>query len=237
MAQVQKNGGTVNGVTNIVPTLGSATTAGNSIIILVCSAGVLSTPSGFTSRSPQVNILGGYLFEKLVASGNSTDLPTMAQGGTFNAVWFVAEYSGMTAYKTSTGVAGGNGVNGSYSTGSITPSAGATLLIGYDAVTAQFSNTYGANDPTSWTNSFTSEQSLLRTGVAGSGRDSFAAGWATRQVTADGSTSYSTAATHTASGNDAAPHRIIAAYAHSAGGAATSRPVFSRPARFITRSF
>jgi hypothetical protein len=227
VAQVQKNSGTTNGVTSIVTSLGSATTAGNSILLMVSSAGTLSTPAGFTSRSPQVNIQGCYLFEKLVASGNATDTPSMTQGGAYNAVWFIAEYSGITAFRTSNGSSSTNNGAGSYATPGITPVAGNTLFVAYMGITGSnaTTTTFGAGEPSSWTNSFTGQQSLLRPGSASAGQDSLAGGWATFQVNATGSTAYSTAASYTLPtaglGN---PHRIIAAYAHAAGPLAYTMP-------------
>jgi hypothetical protein len=224
VAQVQQNSGTTNGVTTITPTLPGATTAGNSIVLMVSSAGTLSTPAGFTSRSPQVNLQGCYLFDKLVASGNATDTPSMTQGSTFNATWLIAEYSGITAFVTSNGGNTGLVGSGSTSTASITPSAGNRLLVAYMSITGNGpATTFSASDPQSWTNSFTGETSITRTGTAGAGRDSMVSGWATRQVAANGSTAYSTAASWTSSGTGA-PHHIIAAYAHSTGPTAYTMP-------------
>jgi hypothetical protein len=226
VAQVQQNSGTANGVTTITPTLPGATTAGNSIVLMVSSAGTLSTPAGFTSRSPQVNLQGCYLFDKLVASGNATDTPTMTQGGAYNATWLIAEYSGITAFKTSNGnnssfVGTGSPISGP----SITPTAGNVLIVTYMAATApNTSTTFFAGDPQSWTNSFTGEQSILRPGSAGAGRDSLAGGWATRQVAANGSTAYSTTAMFNSSSGTAAPHNIIVAYTHSTGPTAYTMP-------------
>jgi hypothetical protein len=225
VAQVQRNSGTTNGVTTIAPTLPGATTAGNSIVLMVSSAGTLSTPAGFTSRSPQVNIQGCYLFDKLVASGNATDTPTLTQGGAYNAVWLIAEYSGVTAFKTSSGSNSGNSAAGSYATPGITPTAGNTLLVAYMGLSGSSATTFGASDPGSWTNSFVAEQSVQRPGTTGAGRDSLAGGWASFQVNATGSTAYSTAATFTLPGGGlGAPHRIISAYAHSAGPLAYTMP-------------
>lgn len=237
MAQVQKNSGTVNGVTTIAPTLGSATTAGNSILLFVSSAGTLTTPAGFTSRSPQVNLQGCYLFDKLVASGNATDTPSMTQGGTFNAIWFIAEYSGITAFRNSNGAnANVSPHNVVYTTGTVTPAAGATLLVGYVGFTGSTQTaTYAAGDPQGWTNSFVSQQSLLQTGTVASGRDSLACGWSAFQVTANGSTAYSTGALVSCSTSSAAPHRIISSYAHSVAAATKGIPLFGMQRRFFTR--
>ena len=224
MAQVQRNSGTTNGVTTITPTLPGATTAGNSIVLMVSSAGTLSTPAGFTSRSPQVNMQGCYLFDKLVASGNATDTPSLTQGGAYNATWLIAEYSGITAFVTSNGSNAALGASSPTSTASVTPSAGNRLLVAYMSISGNgAATTFAAGDPQSWTNSFTGEQSIPRTGTAGAGRDSMTSGWATCQVAANGSTAYSTAASWACSGTGA-PHHIISAYAHSTGPTAYTMP-------------
>ena len=100
---VQKNGGTVSANASIATSLPGATTAGNTILIFASGGGTITTPSGFTSRSPAVNALGCYIFEKLVASGNSTDTPTLTMSGAYDAVWQIAEYKNITAYDTSSG--------------------------------------------------------------------------------------------------------------------------------------
>lgn len=222
MALVQKNGGTTNGSTSIVTSLGSATTAGNTILIFANGAGTITTPSGFTSRSPQVNTQGLYLFEKLVASGNSSDTPTLTMSGPYNATWQIVEYSGITAFDVSSGNNSGGVGSGSYSTPSITPTTGARLLVAFVAATnSSNTGTFSAGDPQSWTNSFTGQRSDTRTGITGSGRDSMVGGFADRSgVTGNGSTTYSTAASMTSSTGALAPASIIASYKVTAGGTA-----------------
>src|SRR6185312_11666088 len=157
-ALVQKNGGGTNGSASIVPTLGSATTSGNSIFIFAQGAGTITTPSGFTSRSPQVNVQGLYLFEKLVASGNSTDTPTLTMSGAFNATWQIAEYSGVTSFDTSSGnnAAGSACVAGlAITTPTITPGTGLRVLLAFAGASGGNPQTFTAGDPQSWTNSFT----------------------------------------------------------------------------------
>jgi hypothetical protein len=237
MPQVQKNSGSVVLSTSIATSLPGATTASNSIFIFIQSAATVTTPSGFTSRAPQVNFTGFYMFEKLVASGNSTDTPTITNGGSTNATWQISEYSGVTA---TAGTATGNNLtfqtNGSKATPNITPTAGDRLLLAFvGAMANTVTSTFTAGQPSSWTNSFTGQDSILRTGGAGAG-ESFASGWADRFVTANGSTAYSTAATMNVNSGTMHPSTIIAAYAHTTS-AAASRPIFSRPPRFITRSF
>lgn len=214
IAQVQKNGGAVNGNANLVTSLGSATTSGHTILIFVNDAGTIATPSGFTSVSPQVSAQGFYLFEKLVASGNSTDTPTLVTGGAFNGIWFIAEYSGITARDTSNGNNAALAVITSYTSASITPTAGARLLVASIGGTAGgFADTYNAADPQGWTSSFVGQQSLQQPGVSGAGRDSIMSGWSAQSVTASGSTAFSTTATFTESGGGpTAGASIIAAY-------------------------
>ena len=221
MAQVQKNSGAVNGVTSIVTSLGSATTAGNSILLMVTSAGTLSTPAGFTSRSPQVNLLGQYLFDKLVASGNSTDTPTLTQGGAYNATWQIVEYSGITGFVTSSGSTTSFNELPPNTTASITPTTGNRLLVAFASLLGSGSSTiFTAGDPTDWTNSFTGEQSSYAPYTSGAGRDALAGGWASRQVTTAGATAYSTDYSWTPFAALPATTNIIAAYTHTAGGTA-----------------
>lgn len=214
IAQVQKNGGLVNGSASLVTSLGSATTSGNTVLIFANGAGTITTPSGFTSVSPQVNAQGFYLFHKLVASGNSTDTPTLTMSGAFNAVWFIAEYSGITALDTSNGSNAALAVVTSFTTASITPTAGARLLVASIGGTAGgFADTYNAADPQGWTNSFTGQQSLQQPGSSGTGRDSIMSGWSAQSTTASGSTAFTTTASFTESGGGpTAAAGIIAAY-------------------------
>lgn len=211
-ALVQQNGGTANGSASIVTSLGSATTSGNTILIFANGAGTITTPSGFTSRSPQVNVQGLYLFEKLVASGNSSDTPTLTMSGAFNATWQIVEYSGVTGFDVSSGNNAGFSSNTSVTTPSITPTAGKRLIVAFvGATNTSSSGTFDPGAPALWTNSFAGERSDTRTGTTGSGRDSMVGGWADLSVVASGSTAYATNATYNPTGN-AGPATIIAAY-------------------------
>lgn len=212
ITQVQRNGGTSASNANIATSLPGSTTAGNEIIIIACGEGTISTPAGFTSRSPQVNFNGFYLFEKLTASGNSTDTPTLVMSGAFNATWLIVEYSGITAFDVSNGNNAGFAGNTSYTTASITPTSGDRLIIGCLGITgAGSAETFAAGDPQSWTNSFVGQTSVQIVGVGA--RDPLASGWAARTVTANGSTAYSTNGSFIFSnGASTAPASITAAY-------------------------
>jgi hypothetical protein len=230
MALVQQNGGTTNGSASIVTSLGSATTAGNTILIFANGAGTITTPSGFTSRSPQVNTQGLYLFEKLVASGNSSDTPTLTMSGAFNATWQIVEYSGITAFDVSSGNNSGYVGETSVTTPTLTPTSGERLLVAFVGLLNRTNTgTFAAGDPQSWTNSFTGERSDSIVGQAGTGRGSMVGGWADRSgVTGNGTTSYSTNASYTAS-DTAAPATIIASYKVTAGGGGATLAVTETP--------
>jgi hypothetical protein len=212
---VQQNGNHSPASASIVTSLGLTTTAGNTILIFANGAGTISTPTGFTSRSPQVNAQGCYLFEKLVASGNATDTPTLTMSGAFDATWQIAEYSGVTSSDTSSGNnAAGQAANPLvWSTPSIIPAVGNRLLVAFAVASgSNFADTM--TGPGSWTSSFTGRRSDQQPGSSGTGLDSMTGGWADRNVVGDGSTGFSTSATITDAGtNAAAPASIIAAYA------------------------
>jgi hypothetical protein len=223
MPLVQKNSGSISLSTSIATSLSGGTTAGNSIFIFIQSAATVATPSGFVSRAPQVNFTGFYLFDKLVASGNSTDTPTLTNGAAVNATWQIAEYSGVTA--TAGTPAGNNStfqLNGSKATPNITPTAGDRLILAFvGAMASAGTSTFTSGQPDTWTNSFTGQNSILHTGSATSGDESFASGWADLLVSANGSTAYSTAATVDVNAGTLHPSTIIAAYDHTVSGGAT----------------
>lgn len=211
---VQKNAGSVNLNTSIVTSLPGATTAGNTILIFANGAGTITTPAGFVSRSQQVSNQGLYLFEKLVASGNATDTPTLTMAGAYNAIWQIVEYPGVTAFGTSSGNTAGSTGSGVVATPSITPTAGKRLLVAFMGVTATVATqAFSAGDPQGWTNQFGGQQSTSRLGAASpAGNDSLVSGWAEQVVTASGSTAYSTAAGFFSSPANGFPATIIASY-------------------------
>lgn len=212
ITQVQKNGGTSTSNANITTSLPGGTTIGNSIIIIATGEGTISTPAGFISRNSQVNINGFYVFEKLNASGDASDTPTLVMSGAFNSTWLIAEYSGITAFDVGNGSNQGFAPNTNATTASVTPTAGSRLIIASFGITGSGSaTTFSAGDPKSWTNSFLGQQSVQMVGVGA--RDPLASGWATLAVTADGSTAYSTNASFATSGGaNNAPANITVVY-------------------------
>jgi hypothetical protein len=217
MPLIQKNGGTVGNNASIVTSLPSGTTAGNTILIFAQGTGTISTPSGFTSRSPQVALQGFYLFEKLVATGNASDTPTLTMSGAYTATWNIVEYSNITGFDTSSGNNSASASNGVHNTPSITPASGNKRLMagiaGWSAATGPI--TWTSGDPQGWTNSFTGQQSFNTPGAASPANQSpLASGFADRLVKTVGA-SYSTAAMVSNVPNSRAPTSIIAAYTTS----------------------
>jgi hypothetical protein len=208
---------------------GAATTAGNLVVLCFASADYNGTPdTGWTQSTgmEQQTFHGGYVWWR-ISTGQTNFQYTI--GSAEESAWVLTEWSGVDSspYDTSSGQFQQTST-GSYTTPSITPSTGNKLLI------AAMGGSSGildlSADYTSWLNSFTHVRS---SGNATGDRNSM--GVAYLLVTGNGSTSYSSGATYPTTVQ--AKSGMIISFKEAAGGAATSRPVFSRPSRFITRSF
>jgi hypothetical protein len=213
------------------PTFGSATTSGNLIVLGFAADDYNGTPgTGWTQSTgmEQQTFHGGYLWWRISTGETSY---SYVIGSATNSAWAIAEFSGIdaTPYDTSNGqftTADGT----TYTTPTITPSTGGRLLVtvmGGSKVANLAAITWGT-----WVNSFTQ---IATVGSGGSGTNDVI-GMAYRLVTGNGSTTYSGGATPS-SGTLESRSGLIISFEESAGGAAASRPVFSRPARFITRRF
>lgn len=197
---VQSNSGTFNG-TSFSATLGSATATGNAVVIIVAGNTIVNTPASFTSRSPQVNQMGHYCFDRTGVAASSFALTNSAGQGT----WVILEIEG-GAYVTSSSANNTTGAD-TYTTPALTPTAGSRLII------ASIGSTHASLTRTvsGWTNSFTELADVTWTA-----NDRPMQGVATLEVAANGSTAYSTTATYssTSPGRSA----IIAAYSFTSGG-------------------
>jgi hypothetical protein len=173
--------------------LTSSATAGNQILLAIGADDYASTPpSGFTQHTgcAQQTFLGHYLWRKTATGGEKTVSYTL--GAAAPSCWIVAEVSGIDSaspYDTSTGLfeqVSGN----SYSTPSLTPTAGTRLLVATIGGSLSSAFTTGMG---SWTNGFT-EQGDVWTTISGTGtRDNI--GLAILEVAANGSTGYTAGAT------------------------------------------
>lgn len=169
----------------------STPTNGNLIVLRFAADDYNGTPNtGWTQSTgmEQQTYHGGYLWWKIASGGSNSFQYTI--GSATNSSWTLEEWSGLEAspYDTSNGQSAVSS-SGSYTTPSITPSAGDRLLLA--ALGSSNSSGDMSADLTGWTNSFTG--SICSGPVSASGtRDNI--GGAYRTVTANGSTSYSTGA-------------------------------------------
>mgnify|MGYP001267600665 CR=1 FL=1 len=169
----------------------STPTDGNLIVLRFAADDYNGTPNtGWTQSTgmEQQTYHGGYLWWKIASGGSNSFQYTI--GSATNSSWTLEEWSGLEAspYDTSNGQSAVSS-SGSYTTPSITPSAGDRLLLA--ALGSSNSSGDMSADLTGWTNSFTG--SICSGPASASGtRDNI--GGAYLAVTANGSTSYSTGA-------------------------------------------
>ena len=169
----------------------STPTNGNLIILRFAADDYNGTPNtGWTQSTgmEQQTYHGGYLWWKIASGGSNSFQYTI--GSATNSSWTLEEWSGLEAspYDTSNGQSAVSS-SGSYTTPSITPSAGDRLLLA--AIGSSNSSGDMSADLTGWTNSFTGTACSGPASATGT-RDNI--GGAYLAVTANGSTSYSTGA-------------------------------------------
>lgn len=213
--------------------LGGTASAGNLLIASIGADDYITggssqnrtPPSGWTfvTNGQQESNLGHYLLFK-VAAGTETGI-TYTIGSASPSCGWIAEWSGMTASPADGGagqkvVASAN----SYTTPTLTPTAGDRLLIGTIGGSLSTANFIGGMG--SWLSSFIEDQDAKTTFASGT-RDSVGGAWLT--VTANGSTAYSTGATWDGGDTPQSRTGIIAAFKVAA--AATS----SAPELLVTQ--
>lgn len=166
-------------------------TNGNVIILAFAADDYNGTPnSGWTQSTgmEQQTYHGGYIWWKVASGGSNSFQYTI--GSATNSSWVLLEVSGLDAapYDISAGQCT-NSSAGSYTTPSITPTSGDRFLVA--AMGSSASSGDMSADLTTWLNSFTHIRSSGPVSASGT-RDSI--GVASRDVTANGSTSYSSGA-------------------------------------------
>jgi hypothetical protein len=220
---VQINSGANNapGSATQSATLAGAATANNQILLVVGADDYANTPpTDFTQHTgcEQETFLGHYLWRSTAAGGETSINYTL--GTASPSAWIIAEVSGLdsaTPYDTSNGQFAQSSAT-SYTTPTITPTAGDRLLVATIGGSLNSAFTSGMG---SWLNSFT-EQADVWT-VLGSGtRDSI--GLAILSVTANGSTGYSSGATWDGATSPQARTGMIMALRVAGAAAATSAP-------------
>jgi hypothetical protein len=176
----------------VTPAFGSATTAGNLIVLAFSSDDYNGTPdAGWTQSTgmEQQGFHGAYVWWR-ISAGETNYSYTI--GSATNSAWCLAEFSGNDAVPYD--ISGGAIVNTSgttQTTSTITPSTGNRLLVAM--VGGSASGSQGATPWTSlWLNSFTR---ITDSASAGAGTNDLS-GIAYRLVTGNGSTTFSSGATY-----------------------------------------
>lgn len=188
---VQSAKGTSTSAT-VTASFSSTPTNGNLVVLCFAADDYNGTPNtGWTQSTgmEQQTFHGSYLWWRVASGGSNSFQYTI--GSATNSSWVLLEVSGLdvSPYDTSNGQYA-TGSAKTYSTPALTPTAGDRLLV----AAVNFNRNSGTllgNTVTGWTNSFAAVDSI---GSGPSGTNTTAS-LATRSVTANGSTSYSTSGT------------------------------------------
>ena len=188
---VQSAKGTSTSAT-VTASFATAPTNGNIIVLCFAADDYNGTPNtGWTQSTgmEQQTFHGSYLWWRVASGGSNSFQYTI--GSATNSSWVLLEISGLdvSPYDISNGQYA-TGTSKTYSTPALTPTAGDRLLVAAVNFNRN-SGTLAGNTVTGWTNSFTAVDSI---GSGPSGTNTTAS-LATRSVTANGSTSYSTSGT------------------------------------------
>jgi hypothetical protein len=212
VANVQFQEGTYHPAdANVVVSLPNPTDSGNWVVIGFTGNSVVNQPVGnpFTSASPQVNLMGQYVFHKQGAGDNSWTFTQTGGGGH----WWVAEVLDGVVLTSN----GQNGGSGAAPSASVTPAAGDIVIF------ASLGCIVGAAGAirtiTAVTNSF-----ILQPGQSGdTAGDAPMGAVAIREFTNPGSTAYNTSATFSGA-TFSQTSILIALSTTSDPGAATATP-------------
>ena len=167
-------------------------TAGNLLVIIVCSDDYITAgnrPSGYTFSTGmgQETNCGHYLFWKVAAGGETSSAYTL--NGAATSCWLTLEVDGLDAspYDTSNGQNGAPTVY-AYTTPAITPSSGERYLLASIGAANSVTSMTGLG---TWLNSHIEIRDACNTLGSGT-RDGV--GMASRSVTGNGSTTFSSGA-------------------------------------------
>jgi hypothetical protein len=224
---VQSNTGSSTTATTS-PTLGVATTSGNLVVLTFAADDYNGSPdSGWTQSAEmeQQTFHGGYLWWHI---STGAAIPSYTIGSAVRSAWTLVEYAGpfdASPYDISEGQFQQTS-SASYTTANITPTTGSRLLIaGLQGQHASSDLGFWQN----WTNSFTERVEFRFNG----GNPRLTLAQATRLVTGDGVTTFSTGGDHNQTTSQVSQSRSACIIAFKQGSAAgKARPVFHRPLRF-----
>ena len=216
MTILDRNSGTFNGTSfNVTRSTGSFGT-GTVIVIAVFGNTVVNTPSGFTQRTSSVVNIGIYSFDKTGAGESSIAMTNSAGSGE----WFVWELSAGSTWLT--GLATQNTTTGTtFTTPGATPTAGDRHIL----AVAGGNGGGGARTINSFTNGFVEwadQQVTVQDWTFSAAADV--------DVTANGSTAYSTTATFSAS-TAAVQGGLTLAYVNNSAAPSGELVIVRRPSR------
>lgn len=201
MGIIQQASGAFTG-TSFTPTLPAASTAANTVAIVVAANTTITTPTNWSARASSVNEMGHYLIDRSGTSLTSVTVACPSGQGT----WWIVELNGVHDISNAT-----NNVAPAttYTTPSIVPTAGTRTVLASLA-----STTSGAvvRTVSGFTNGFVKQIDVCQPTVDYPQQ----AGAAVQDVTADGVAGYSTTGTYSASSDRSG---LIGAYVSSAGAA------------------
>lgn len=215
-AAVQTNTGNSSSAT-VTPTLPGSTTLGN-LIVLQFGAddynGTVSTGWTQSTGMEQQGYLGSYIWWAKATTGMT--IPNYVIASASRSVWTLVEYEGpfdASPYDVSAGQFSNSGPN-SYTTPTCTPTTGDRLLVA--GMFFHRASTSGPGTIGTWLNSF---NEIIEINYSGT-NPSYSIAQATRLVTGNGSTTYSSGAT--VAGPDNGVGGLIISF--KKGAAATSIP-------------
>ena len=219
---VQSNTGT-SALTTTTPTLGSATTANNIVVLTFAADDYNGTPNtGWTQSSEmeQQTFHGGYLWWFRCAGSDA--IPSYTIGSAARSAWTLVEYAGpfdATPYDVSEGQFVQSSAN-SYTTANMTPTTGSRLAL------AGLNAQHAAADLAAWqnfTNSFVSAASVLTNGA----NPRLSVAQVRRVITGDGATTFATGGDHGAQVSQSRS-AVIIAFKQAAGGGGGGNVLSSR---------
>lgn len=212
IAPVQHKSG-IGTVAATSPAFTAATTSGNLVVLAFASDDYNGTPdTGWTQSTgmEQQGFHGSYIWWR-ISAGETSFSYTIATAT--HSAWVLMEFSGVDSspYDTSLGQFVNTGA-ATYTTPSITPSAGDRLVVA--SIGASRGSAVAPGVAGTWTNSFTPSDSAVSSGTG----TNDSASTAYLLTTADGSTGVSTGATYAGTIPTARSGLIIAFKAAAAGG-------------------
>lgn len=187
MAIVQRNSGTFTSTTSITVSPASGTFGTGTVLVVAFSGNTtINTPGGWTLRASNVSNLGLYAFDKAGAGESSLAFTAGAAG---SGEWFVWELSAGSTFDVGQ-AAQTNSAAGTYATPSITPTSGSRHLLATGGGSTTSASPFAVT-VTAWTSGFV-EFADAQVQVS----DWPFSAAADVDVTANGSTAYSTTVTY-----------------------------------------